>query len=329
MSLDSAILLNKARNCLALEIEAIRATAESLDGSFVAVIQAIHDTVVNQRKLIFTGVGKNIPVCQKLVGTFNSTGVPACFLDPNQAWHGDLGLCSENDLLFLLSNSGQTEEMIKLVPLCKRMGVKMVAITAVSDSALTANTDFTLIFRSPQEACPLNLAPTASTTATLALGDALAMTYLELRGFTREDFAKLHPGGNLGKSLLLHVNEIMRTGERFACRPQTCSVHDAIIAISQAKCGIIALTDVETGRLSGVFSDGDFRRSALSGDDFLHQPVERYMSTHPKTVSPHALAVDVLKIFESSKINDLIVVDTGGKPVGMIDGQDLPKLKIV
>ncbi len=329
MSLDAETLLNKARNCLNLEIAAIGATRDNLDQSFIDVIEAIHDAILSGKKLILTGVGKNAPVCQKLVGTFCSTGVPACFLDPNQALHGDLGVCAEGDLVFILSNSGQSEEILSLFPTLKRLGVQTVAITAESTSDLAVNSDLVLTYRAEKEACPLNLAPTASTSAALALGDALAMVYIEVRGFDREDFARLHPAGSLGKSLLLRASEIMRCGQRFASLPKTVTVREAILATTKAKCGTIALTNPETGVLEGVFSDGDLRRCSLSGKDFLYLPVENFMSRNPKTVAMDSLAVDVLKIFETSKVNDLIVVDSEGKPAGLVDGQDLPKLKIL
>ncbi len=329
MSLDAESLLNKARNCLDLEIAAIRATRDHLGASFVAVIEAIHDTILAGKKLILTGVGKNAPICQKLAGTFCSTGVPACFLDPNQALHGDLGVCAEGDLVFILSNSGQSGEILSLFPILKRLGAQTVAMTAQGESDLAANSDLVLTYQVEKEACPLNLAPTASTAAALALGDALAMVYIGVRGFGREDFARFHPSGSLGKSLLLKAGEIMRAGQRFAHLPKTVPVNEAIVAITQAKCGTIALTNPQTGILEGVFSDGDLRRCSIGGKDFLYQPVEDFMTKTPKTIEVEALAVDVLKIFENSNINDLIVVDGQGKPVGLIDGQDLPKMKIV
>ena len=329
MSLDKATLLDKARNCLGQEIAAIKATAEHLDDSFVATIEAIQETVLDGNKLIFTGVGKNVAIGLKLTGTFNSTGVPACFLDPSQALHGDLGVCTEGDLAILISNSGQTEELIQMLPLLKRLGLKTVLLTSKTDSDLAANSDLVLQYRADQEACPLNLAPTASTTAAMALGDALAMVYLDLRGFTREDFAKLHPAGSLGKSLLLLVKEIMRTGERFASLPVTSSVQDCIMAMTKVKCGTLALTDSENGKLIAVFTDGDLRRAAVKSNDFLNKPVSDYMTRDPKVISDNALAVDALRILEKSLIDDLVVVDDNQRPVGIIDGQDLPKLKIV
>ena len=329
MSLDKAALLDKARNCLDQEIAAIKATAEHLDDSFVATIETIQETILDGKKLIFTGVGKNVAIGEKLAGTFNSTGVPACFLDPSQALHGNLGVCTEGDLALLISNSGQTEELIQMLPLIKRLGLKTILITSKADSDLAANSDLVLLYRVDEEACPLNLAPTASTTAAMALGDALAMVYLDVRGFTREDFAKLHPAGSLGKSLLLLVSEIMRTGERFASLPETSTVQDCIMSMTKVKCGTLALTNTGTGKLIGVFTDGDLRRAAVKGDDFLHKPVTEYMTRDPKVISDNALAVDALRILEKSLIDDLVVVDDNLCPIGIIDGQDLPKLKIV
>jgi arabinose-5-phosphate isomerase len=280
-------------------------------------------------KLIFSGVGKSAHIAQKLTGTFNSTGVSSCFLDATQALHGDLGLCAEGDLAIILSNSGQTEEILRLLPMLKRFGVGTVAFTAHADSDLAKNSDHRLIYRVPREACPLELAPTASTTAALALGDALAMVLLEARGLTRDDFARYHPAGNLGRVLLLRVRDIMRTGERLPVLPDTATTQDAILAMTKAKSGSIALVHPKKGRLTGILTDGDFRRSALTGPDFLLQPVSQFMTRSPKIIRDDALGVDALRLFEAHRIDDLIVVNAAGAPVGLIDGQDLPKLKIV
>ena len=280
-------------------------------------------------KLLFSGVGKNAPIAQKIAATFNSTGVASCFLDATQALHGDLGLCAEGDLAFLLSNSGQSEEILRLVPLLKRFGLRIVAFTGNAASDLARSADLRLLYRVSREACPLKLAPTASTTAALALGDALAMVLLEARGLTRDDFAKYHPAGNLGRVLLLRVRDIMRTGNRLPVAPEMISMQDAILAMTRAKSGSIALISKKSGVLRGILTDGDFRRSALSGPDFLSKPVSTFMTRSPKTIRDDALGVDALRLFEAHKIDDLIVVNARGRPVGLIDGQDLPKLKIV
>ena len=329
MALDTKTALARARACIRIETAALAETARSLGPEFVATARAVEAVSAAGGKLIFTGVGKNAHVAQKIAATFNSTGVPSCFLDATQALHGDLGLVEEGDLAILLSNSGQSEEILRLVPLLKRFGVRIVAFTGNPASDLARNADLRLLYRVPQEACPLKLAPTASTTATLALGDALAMVLLEARGLTRDDFAKYHPAGNLGRVLLLRVKDIMRTGHRLPVAEETVTTQDAILAMTKAKSGSIALVAKKTGKLTGILTDGDFRRSALTGPDFLQQPVARFMTRHPKVISEDALGVDALRLFEAHKIDDLIVIDGRGKPVGLIDGQDLPKFKIV
>jgi len=328
MALQSKSALARARACIRLETEALTATAKGLDAEFVATARAIEATIAAGRKLIFSGVGKSAHIAQKLAATFNSTGVTSCFLDATQALHGDLGLCAEGDLAVILSNSGQTEEVLKLVPLLKRMGVVLVAFTSHADSDLAKNSAYRLLYRVPREACPLELAPTSSTTAALALGDALAMVLLEARGLTRDDFAKYHPAGNIG-ALLLKVRDIMRTADRLPIAPDTVTLQEAILAMTKAKSGSIALVHAKSGKLTGILTDGDFRRSALTGPDFLRQTVATFMTRTPKTVRDDALGVDALQLFAVHKIDDLIVVNARGQPVGLIDGQDLPKLKIV
>ncbi len=328
MALQSKSALARARACIRIESAALADTAKSLGAEFVATARAIEAVVQGGHKLIFSGVGKSAHIAEKLTGTFNSTGVSSCFLDATQALHGDLGLCAEGDLAILLSNSGQTEEIVRLVPVLKRFGVKLVAFTSHADSDLARNADFHLLYRVPREACPLELAPTSSTTAALALGDALAMVLLQARGLTRDDFAKYHPAGNIG-ALLLKVRDIMRTADRLPVAPDTVTTQEAILEMTRAKSGSIALVSPKTGKLTGILTDGDFRRSALTGPDFLRQPVATFMTRSPKTVRDDALGVDALRLFEAYKIDDLIVVNPRGQPVGLIDGQDLPKLKIV
>ncbi|PTY06281.1 KpsF/GutQ family sugar-phosphate isomerase [Opitutaceae bacterium EW11] len=329
MALEPKSALTRARACIRIEMDALDATAKGLGEEFVEAAAAIEAAITAGRKLIFSGVGKSAHVGEKLVGTFNSTGVPSCFLDATQALHGDLGLCTEGDVAIILSNSGQSEEVLRLVPVLKRFGVKIVALTKEPDSDLARHADFRLIYCVPREACPLKLAPTASTTAALALGDALAMVLLESRGVTREDFARYHPAGNLGRLLLLKVKDIMRSGDRLPVMEDDGTLQDAILAMTKAKSGSIALVSGKAGRLAGILTDGDFRRSALSGPDFLSKPVSQFMTRTPKTIQEDALGVEALRMFEAHKIDDLIVVNRKGQPVGLVDGQDLPKLKIV
>jgi arabinose-5-phosphate isomerase len=329
MAITPKTALQRARACLKIEGDAIAATAQGLDRRFVNAARAIETAVNDGRKLICSGVGKSAHIAQKLVGTFNSTGVVTCFLDATQALHGDLGLCSAGDVAILFSNSGQTEEVLRLQAMLQRFDVKVIACTAHPESDLAAAADHQLIYEVPREACPLELAPTASTTAALALGDALAMVLLKSRGFTKEDFAKFHPAGNLGRVLLLRVGDIMRQGARLAVAPESISLQDAILQLTKAKSGSIALVNARSGKLTGILTDGDFRRAALTGEGFLKKPVKTFMTRRPMTIARDALGVEALRIFERHRIDDLIVVDEANRPVGLVDGQDLPKLKIV
>ena len=305
------------------------ATARGLGADFVATARAVDSVATAGGKIVFSGVGKSAHIAGKIAATFNSTGISSCFLDSTQALHGDLGLCDEGDLAILLSNSGQSDEILRLLPLLRRFGLKVVAFTGNPGSDLARKADYRLLYRVPREACPLKLAPTASTTAALALGDALAMVLLEARGLTRDDFAKFHPAGNLGRVLLLRVRDIMRTGARLPVAPDTIRMQEAILAMTRAKAGSIALVNPRSGRLTGILTDGDFRRAALSKPEFLRSPVSEFMTRRPKTIRDEALGVDALRLFEAHRIDDLIAVDAAGRPVGLIDGQDLPKFKIV
>jgi arabinose-5-phosphate isomerase len=301
-----------------------------LDENFVQVVRAVETVVKTGNKVIFSGVGKNAHIAEKLTGTLNSIGVPSCFLDPTQALHGDLGLCAAGDLAILLSNSGATGEMLRLLPLFEKFGLQTVALTGAPMSELARGADYRLIYSAPREACPLALAPTASTTAALALGDALAMVLLESSGLTREDFAKFHPAGTLGLTLLLRVKDIMRTGDGCPVLSEgKTTVQEAIFAMTKAKAGAVALVD-PAGKMTGIFTDGDFRRSALNGGpDFLQKPVAQFMTRNPRSVSTEVLAVEALKLFQQFKISDLVALDAENRPAGYIDVQDLPKLKIL
>jgi arabinose-5-phosphate isomerase len=325
----STALLKRARAVLRVEAAALAATEKALGADFVAVAQAALATLAAGRKLIFTGVGKSAHIGQKLTATCNSIGATAAFLDATAALHGDLGMCEAGDLALLLSNSGQTEEILRLVPVLRRFEVQVAAFTSRAESDLAREADLRLLYTVPAEACPLRLAPTASTTAALALGDALAMVILEARGLTRDDFARYHPAGNLGRVLLLRVRDIMRTGDRLPVAPETITLQDAILRMTKARSGSIALVAPRGGKLTGILTDGDFRRAALSGPDFLSRPVKEFMTRGPKTISADALGVDALRAFEHYKIDDLIAVDARHRPVGLVDGQDLPKLKMV
>ena len=311
-----------------MESQAILDTANNLDDSFAQIVQTIQGVVDAKGKLILAGLGKNSGICQKLVGTFNSIGVSSSFLDPVQAVHGDLGMCQEEDLAFIFSNSGETREVIELIPLLKRFGVRTVAVTSDSESRLAKTCDWVLTYLAKEEACPLNLAPTSSTTASLALVDAIAMVYLEQRDFSREDFAKYHPSGSIGASLLLRVDEIMRTGDRFATVLLGSSVQETIVEMTRAKAGSISIVS-EDGSLQGIFTDADLRRAILKNREVFSQAIDLFMTHDPIKVESGLLVADALKIFEENKIDDLVVVTTDNKPIGIIDGQDLPKLRVV
>ena len=322
-------ILARARACLKLEMNALAATAGSLDEQFAECARMVAGCAASGGKLIFSGVGKSAHIAQKLAGTFNSTGIVSCFLDATQALHGDFGICAAGDIAFLISNSGQSDEILRIIPALKRFNVKILALTSRADSDLARHADCRLLYRVPREACPLELAPTASTTAAMALGDALAMVLLETRGVTREDFAMRHPAGNLGRLLLLKVKDIMRAGDRLPLIGENGTLQEAILAMTAAKSGCIAIVGAKGKKLAGILTDGDFRRAALTGHGFLEKPVSNFMTRAPKCIGENELAVEAMKVFEKHKIDDLIVIDKKGRPVGIVDGQDLPKLKIV
>ncbi len=311
-----------------VESQAILDTSDTLDDTFVKVVESIQTLVDKQGKLILAGLGKNAGICQKLVGTFNSIGVSSSFLDPVQAVHGDLGMCQAEDLAIIFSNSGETREVIELIPLLRRLGVLTVAVTSERKSSLGTICDFVLSYVAKEEACPLNLAPTASTTASLALIDAVAMVFLDQGHFSKEDFAKFHPSESLGASLLLKVDEIMRTGERFASISSGSTVQETIVEMTRAKAGSISILE-ESGELVGIFTDADLRRAILKDTGVFAKSIDDYMTRQPIVIESGSLVADALKVFEENKIDDLLVVNGDNKPVGVIDGQDLPKLRII
>jgi len=321
-------LLDDARKVFKVEMNALEATMHMLDRRFEKAVELIEKAHTSARKLIWLGVGKNVFIARKIAATFNSTGVSSMFLDAVSALHGDVGVCKEGDLAFLLSNSGESEELLAVLVSLKRLGVQTVAITKEPTSRLALACDTVLPYAVPMEACPLNLAPTASTTAALALGDALAMVFLQKRGFKEADFALYHPSGTLGKTLLLKVSDVMRDRTKMAVVAQGATVMEALTAMTERRCGVVAVTD-EGGKLVGVFSDGDFRRLALKSKTPLEEGISAHMSRQPKTINGELLAVEAIRRFEKSSIDDLIVVDEYGFPIGLVDGQDLPKLKLV
>lgn len=321
--------LDIAKQVFATEMEGLQAVCESLDDHFEQAIDLLRETLRKGGKIVVTGVGKNLHIAEKLSATLASTGSTSVVLNPSQAIHGDLGILSDRDCLIALSYSGESEEIKNLIPAVRRLGVPILAITGRSDSTLARLSQCLLPCAVPREACPFGIAPTASTTATLALGDALAMTLLRTSGFRREDFAKLHPGGAIGRTLLLHASDIMRTGAKLAVVSENTLVSEAVVAMTSARGGAAFITDANE-TLLGIFTDGDFRRAiAANTADVLNRKVSDFMTRKPVNVRPDSLAVDVLRLIETRAIDDVPVVDANGKLVGAIDIQDLPKFKVM
>lgn len=326
--METSDIIAKGQRCLDIEIEALSATRNSLDDRFAKVVALLHATLAAGGKLILSGVGKNAHICQKLVGTFNSIGAPSAFLDPVQALHGDLGLCRSGDALIAFSNSGETAELLRFLPMAQRFDLTSIAVTAKPNSSLAQLCDATLAYVIDREACPLDLAPTASTTAAMAIGDAVAMVLLELNALSREDFAKYHPGGSLGRQLAPKVDQIMRSTSRLAALPQDTTCKQCIAEMSAKSSGCVALL-ASDGQLAGIMTDGDIRRYILTHPDFLDSPASSVMTRNPITIASGSFAAQALKVFESHSIDDLIVVDANQRPIGVIDGQDLTKVRMV
>lgn len=318
----------RARQVFAIEIAAIRAVQRRLDAQFNTAVRIIAETVTRRGKLVVVGIGKSGNIGRKLAATFSSTGSPAVVLDPVDALHGDLGIVADGDLVLALSYSGESEELINLLPALKRFAVKFIALTGGLRSTLARHSDVVLDVRVPREACPFNLAPTASTTATLVMGDALALAVMQARGFKERDFAQRHPSGAIGRALLVTVGDIMRRGDRNAVAPLNLTVKEALLVMTRAKSGSVVVIDAR-GRLAGVFTDGDLRRRMPVDPDILIRPLRSVMTAAPIHIREDALAVEALKIFNARNIDDLIVINARREPVGLVDIQDLPKLKLL
>jgi arabinose-5-phosphate isomerase len=317
----------KAREVIDIELAGLQKLRDGLDGGFSKAVEVILARLKQRGKIIVTGVGKNAPIGQKIAATLTSTGCPAVFLHPSDAMHGDLGLVAANDVVLALSYSGASEEMLTLIQALKRQEVPIVAITGEPDSGLGRDADVVIPVTVEREAGAFNLAPTTSTTVTLVVGDALAMVLLEARGFKREDYAKLHPGGAIGRTLLLRVADIMRTGERLAKVREDQLVRDAVLAMTSVRAGAVAVVDADD-KVVGIFTDGDLRRHLGDGPPLAEMKVAQVMTPRPISVRADHLAVDVLAIYEKHNIDDLVVVDEQGKLAGMVDIVDLPKFKI-
>ena len=318
--------LKRGRQVLEIEANAILALIDRLDQRFEQAV-ALLDRC--QGRVVVTGMGKSGIIGRKIAATLASIGVPSVFLHPAEGIHGDLGMVSRGDLVIALSNSGETEEILKILPAIKRLGVPMISLTGNVESMLAKNSDVVLDVSVKEEACPLDLAPTASTTATLALGDALAMALLEHKGVKPEDFARYHPGGALGKRLLLTVEEVMHGDKAIPTVSPTAPLRDVIVEISSKKLGVTTIVD-DSGRLRGVITDGDLRRLlGKGGDDLLDRPAEAVMSPHPKVISRTALAAEAVGLMERHSITVLIVTDAEQRVQGVVHLHDLLKAGVV
>jgi arabinose-5-phosphate isomerase len=320
--------LGRARVVFDIEIAGLHAVRDQLDESFVTAVDLVVEALKNRGKVVVVGIGKSGNIGQKIAATLTSTGTTAVLLHSVDALHGDLGIVNDGDIILALSYSGETEELLNLLPALKRFSVKIISFTAVPKSTLAKYSDVVLKVRVPKEACPFNLAPTASTTSMLALGDALAMTVLQARGFSKKQFARHHPAGSIGRALLLRVRDIMRTGDRNPVAPQNTTIKDALFIMTRARSGSLSIVD-SRGRLTGVFTDGDLRRQMSADQQILSRKVSELMTRNPICIKDTALASEALSIFNERNIDDLIVVNSRRHPVGMIDLQDLPKLKLI
>lgn len=314
-----------AREVLEIEARAITDLIAKLDAGFATAIELI---LKCRGRVVVSGMGKSGHVARKIASTLASTGTPAFFVHPAEASHGDLGMVTRDDVFIGLSNSGETAEVLAIIPLLKRQGAKLIALTGNADSTLAREADVHLYASAAKEACPLNLAPTASTTAALALGDAIAVALMQARGFTRDEFARSHPGGALGRRLLTHVRDVMRTGEGIPKITQTATLMSAMLEMSRGRMGMTAIVD-DAQRVVGIYTDGDLRRSLEKGADLRTTAIVDIMSRGPQTIGPERLAAEAVEIMERNKVNQLLVVDTGGCLVGALNMHDLFRAKVI
>ena len=320
--------LDRARRVFNLELAEAKRVGDRLDESFNLAVETIREALEKRAKVVVVGVGKSGHIGEKIAATLTSTGAPAVMLNALNAVHGDLGIVCDGDVILVLSNSGETEELVNVFPALARLDVRIIAITGNRGSFLAKNAHIHLDVSVEREACPLALAPTSSTTAMLILGDALAMTLLEARGFTREDFARFHPGGRIGRTLLLTVKHIMRGIEQMALVPPDAIVRDVLLEMARRRAGSAVAVD-RNGALAGIFTQGDFARHLARNPNLLDLPVAGFLTPKPITVGAASLAYEVLHILEHHRIDDLIAVDTDNRPVGMVDSQDLARFRLV
>jgi len=321
--------LRRAAEVIDIEIAGLQALRQELGGEFVQLVQDCLSAIRRGGKIVLCGIGKSGHISKKIAATLASTGSRAVFMHPVEAMHGDLGVLSPLDLLLAVSYSGETDELLAVLPAVKRLGVPIVAITGGVDSRLAAWADLCVPMPVPKEACPFNLAPTTTTTALAALGDALAMVLLDCRRFGLNDYAKLHPAGAIGRSITLTVKDFMRTGEQAPRVHPGTRVREALLAMTAARSGAVAIVD-EQGLLLGIFTDGDFRRRITTGNGaVLEARIEEVMTAKPICIKQDRLGVEILKLLEERKIDDILVVDEKGRFTGLVDIQDLPKFKMM
>lgn len=317
--------LQRAKEVFKIEAEAVAALANKLDDNFTRSVDALCQC---SGRVVVTGMGKAGIIGQKISATLSSLGTPSIWLHSAEAIHGDLGRVTKDDIVIALSNSGETEETKSLIPILKKIGVKVIAITGNKNSSLAKYSDLVLDVFVRKEACPLGLAPTASTTAMLAMGDALAVCLVEKKGFKEKDFALFHPGGTLGRRLLLKVEDIMRKGKANPIVNENMIIKDVLYKITEARAGAASVVDTK-GKLSGIFTDGDLRRHLEEDANLADKKVKEAMTKNPIAIQPEKLAVEALRILEEKKIDELPVVDTHKKPVGMLDVQDVLRAGLV
>ncbi|MFT3733866.1 MAG: KpsF/GutQ family sugar-phosphate isomerase [Rhodocyclaceae bacterium] len=322
---DDSLLLERARNVLDIEAAAVTALRDRIDARFLTALQLI---LKSPGRVIVSGVGKSGHIARKIAATLASTGTPAYFVHPAEAAHGDLGMIQPDDVVIALSNSGNAEELLTIAPFVKRMGARLIAMTGRDESPLAQLADVHLNVGVAEEACPLNLAPTASTTAALAMGDALAVALLDARGFGPEDFARSHPGGALGRRLLTHVRDVMRKGETVPMVSPDASFADALLEISRKGMGMTAICDDQC-KLLGVFTDGDLRRLLERTGNISGLSIADVMNHSPRCITPEALAAEAASIMEQLSITRLLVTDADGILVGALNTQDLMKAKVI
>lgn len=325
MNIDPQRLVRAATEVLTTESRAINDLVGRIDATFVAACQRMLDC---DGHLIVTGIGKSGHIGHKIAATLASTGTPAFFVHPAEASHGDLGMIRSNDLILALSNSGETEELVRLLPVIKRLGVDLIVMTGNPESTLARHADIHLDTSVDQEACPLGLAPTASTSAQLALGDALAIALLDARGFTAEDFARSHPGGKLGRQLLVSISDVMHSGDDLPRVDQQASLAEAIVEMTRSRLGMCAVVD-DQGRPAGVVTDGDLRRHVNELGDIKAVPVQRIMTTNPRTIDAEELAARAVAIMQDHRIQGLLVTDDDGRLIGALNFQDLLQAGVV